>query len=268
LHEGVSQAEEGEAARVAVRDSLRAARVRLLRPTVRASSVAPAILLLCAPGCGAPAGGAAPLPQLPASAGASRMGAARRRWRRHLCWAERMPEADHPRSRRLGPRTHAGRQPSSTARSMQPQDRGEAAGIVEDLVRQGERRRTAVFLNVTEKPCFVCGRVLPLGEFTADRSKRLGVGTYCRECDARRGRERYARDRERILAKAAAKRGPQPTRHCLECGCELEGKERVCCGTSKCREARFRRLRPESYARREAAKVDRRRERRRSATKA
>jgi hypothetical protein len=135
-------------------------------------------------------------------------------------------------------------------------------------VRRGERRRTGVFLSVNEKRCFVCGRMLALGEFTADRSKRLGVGTYCRECDARRGRERYVRDRERILARAAAKRGPQPTRHCSECGEPLEGRARVCCGLSKCREARFRRLHPEAYAKREAAKVDRRRERRRSATKA
>lgn len=134
-------------------------------------------------------------------------------------------------------------------------------------MRRGERRRTAVSLNVTEKRCFECGRVLPLSEFTADRSKRLGVGTYCRGCDAERGRVRYARDRERILAKAAAKRRPQPVRFCSECGVELEGRHRVTCGSAKCRDARFRRLQPESYASREAAKVDRRRERRRSATK-
>ena len=52
------------------------------------------------------------------------------------------------------------------------------------------------------------------------------------------------------------------------CGVELQGRHRVTCGSSKCREARFRRLYPESYARREAAKVERRRARRRSATKA
>ena len=50
---------------------------------------------------------------------------------------------------------------------------------------------------------------------------------------------------------------------CAECGVELEGRQRVTCGTSKCREARFKRLHPESYARREAAKVERRRKRRR-----
>jgi hypothetical protein len=52
-------------------------------------------------------------------------------------------------------------------------------------------------------------------------------------------------------------------RHCSECGVELEGRHRVTCGSAKCREARFKRLHPESYAKREVAKVERRRERRR-----
>jgi hypothetical protein len=60
-------------------------------------------------------------------------------------------------------------------------------------------------------------------------------------------------------------RHPLVVRHCSECGAELEGRQRITCAKSKCREARFRRLHPESYARREAAKVERRRERRREA---
>jgi hypothetical protein len=39
----------------------------------------------------------------------------------------------------------------------------------------------------------------------------------------------------------------------------------VTCSKSSCREARFKRLRPESYAERERRKVERRRERRREA---
>lgn len=53
-------------------------------------------------------------------------------------------------------------------------------------------------------------------------------------------------------------------RYCSECGSELVGRQRVVC-SERCREARFKRLHPESYARREAAKVERRRERRRAA---
>jgi hypothetical protein len=67
------------------------------------------------------------------------------------------------------------------------------------------------------------------------------------------------------LARYYAKRGEVPARQCSECGVELEGRQRVSCGAAKCREDRFRRLHPESYARREAAKVARRRERRRDA---
>jgi hypothetical protein len=130
------------------------------------------------------------------------------------------------------------------------------------------RRRGPILLNQTEKRCFRCGGVKPLEEFTHDERTISGAGTYCRPCDAERSREYYQRNRERILARAAAKRGPRPVRHCSECGVELEGRHRVTCGSAKCREARFKRLQPESYARREAAKVDRRRERRRSATKA
>jgi hypothetical protein len=120
----------------------------------------------------------------------------------------------------------------------------------------------------SKKKCQRCGGWLAPEEFTVDRSKPAGLGSYCRPCDRQLSREYYRANRERILAKLAAKRGPQPVRNCSECKEQLEGRHRVTCGKSKCREARFRRLHPASYAAREAAKVDRRRERRRSATKA
>jgi CheY-like chemotaxis protein len=53
-------------------------------------------------------------------------------------------------------------------------------------------------------------------------------------------------------------------RFCSECGVELEGRRRVVC-SERCREARFKRLHPESYEEREWRKVERRRERRREA---
>jgi len=128
---------------------------------------------------------------------------------------------------------------------------------------RGLRRRAPIYLNLTEKRCFHCGGIKPLEEFTHDKRTFSGAGTYCRDCDRERSKAYYRANRERILERAAAKRGPQPVRHCAECGVELEGRQRVTCGTSKCREARFKRLHPESYARREAAKVERRRKRRR-----
>ena len=44
-----------------------------------------------------------------------------------------------------------------------------------------------------------------------------------------------------------------------------EGRQRVICGKSKCRDDRYRRLHPEAYAAKEARKVERRRLKRREA---
>ena len=95
---------------------------------------------------------------------------------------------------------------------------------------RGMRRSTARRLNLVDKRCAWCGEVKTLEEFTSDRSKLDGIGTYCRLCDRDRSRAYYAANREAVLAKAAEKRGPQPARFCLECGGELEGRQRVTCG--------------------------------------
>jgi hypothetical protein len=104
--------------------------------------------------------------------------------------------------------------------------------------------------------CARHGGWVKLELLAVDRKRPNGRKPICKRCDS-----------ERALARCYAKRGPQPVRHCSECGAELEGRRRLVC-SERCREARFKRLHPESYAKREAAKVDRRRERRRSATKA
>lgn len=113
--------------------------------------------------------------------------------------------------------------------------------------------------------CYSCDRLRRHDEFVVDRSRPQGRGSRCKECDRERVKEYYRENRERVLAKAAAKRGPAAPRHCSECGVELEGLQRVTCGERRCRDARFKRTNPEAYAAREAAKVVRRRERRREA---
>ena len=93
---------------------------------------------------------------------------------------------------------------------------------------------------------------------------------YAEDAESIRARSRayYAANRERVLAKAAAKRGkvrePNNTA-CLECGDPLEGRQRVICGKSTCRDARYRRMHLEAYAAKEARKVERRRLKRREA---
>jgi hypothetical protein len=114
--------------------------------------------------------------------------------------------------------------------------------------------------------CSRCGEVKQPHEFTRDKRKPTGHSSYCRDCDRVRTNEYYHRNRERILAKAAAKRGPRPQRFCSECGSELEGRQRVVCGSSRCREARLKRTNPEGHAKREARKVERRRQARRRAS--
>jgi hypothetical protein len=89
------------------------------------------------------------------------------------------------------------------------------------------------------------------------------------EVQRERSRRYYAENREAVLTRAKARREarrtePRPTA-CSECGRELVGQQRVTCGSSKCRDARFRRLHPEAYAERERRKVERRRLRRREA---
>lgn len=72
----------------------------------------------------------------------------------------------------------------------------------------------------------------------------------CKPCDAERVREYYAENREAVLDRQAKRRGdrrlPEPL-ECSECGVELEPPKRVVCST-RCREARFRRLNPDAYA--------------------
>ena len=91
---------------------------------------------------------------------------------------------------------------------------------------------------------------------------------YLQDAEAMRAKSRryYEANRERILEKAAAKRGQprEPERmSCSECDQPLTGRQRVTCGSAACRDARFRRLHPDAYEAREMAKVDRRREHRR-----
>ena len=115
------------------------------------------------------------------------------------------------------------------------------------------------------KLCPRCGVVRTFGEFVVDRSKPSGRGWSCRVCDRERSTAYYVANREAVLARAAARRArtrpPAPT-VCSECPNPLEGRQRLVC-SPRCQERRFRRTNPEGYAKREAAKVERRRERRR-----
>jgi hypothetical protein len=98
------------------------------------------------------------------------------------------------------------------------------------------------------------------------RLKFRDARRYAEDPEGQRAKARayYAENRERVLEKAAAKRGrerPVELKECSECGGPLEGKRRVVC-SRRCVDARYRRLHPEAYAERERRKVERRRQKR------
>ena len=127
-----------------------------------------------------------------------------------------------------------------------------------------ERRRFyGVFSDSDVVTCLRCGGRLRRDKLARDVSRMTGRKSICVPCDREKSRAYYAANRERVLARAAAKRGPAPSRFCSECGERLEGRARVTCGRSKCRDARLKRTNPDAYAAREAKKVVRRHERRR-----
>jgi hypothetical protein len=92
--------------------------------------------------------------------------------------------------------------------------------------------------------CIDCGADFPPNRGPGRPRRR------CRRCAPPRQTSYFPRPRVLIL--------------CSECGEPLHGRQRVICGKPSCRERRFKRLHPESYAAREAAKVERRREARRA----
>ncbi len=128
------------------------------------------------------------------------------------------------------------------------------------------RRHTRIDWIEGERFCAACGTRKKLEEFATDRSKASGHKSLCKACENRKSKRYYRQHREEILEKAAAKRGrPRPPERttCSECGAELEGRQRLTCGSAGCKDRRFKKLHPQSYAEREREKVIRRRERRR-----
>jgi hypothetical protein len=152
-----------------------------------------------------------------------------------------------------------------------PDVENDSAGVIDYEAVMAEARRI--------RRCAECSadldhRTVPRSAFCSPRCRYRfrDRRKYDENPAAQRARSRayYAANRERILEKAAEKRGrPRPPEqtHCTECGDELTGRQRVTCGKASCRERRFKRTNPEAYAERERQKVERRRARRRAARK-
>lgn len=83
------------------------------------------------------------------------------------------------------------------------------------------------------------------------------------EGERAKSRDYYWANRERVLEKAAARRGvsrPAERSACAECEGLLEGRQRVVC-SSRCRDRRYARLHPEAMAEKQRRKRARRRAR-------
>jgi hypothetical protein len=149
---------------------------------------------------------------------------------------------------------------------------GETAEVAGEEVDYVEILRNAL----RHRTCAVCGvdldyRTTPRSGFCSAKHfyKWRDARRYAEDPEAQRERARryYWANREKVLEKAASKRGrprPRELTHCTECGDPLTGRQRVTCGKASCRDRRFKRLRPEAYAERERQKVERRREKRRA----
>ncbi|WP_223773679.1 endonuclease VII domain-containing protein [Streptomyces sp. 135] len=73
--------------------------------------------------------------------------------------------------------------------------------------------------SVGGKQCAGCGRALSLESFAADRNRRDGLQTRCRQCVAEYGAQRYRR-RQEAKGKKVHERGGVPAGHkrCRVCG--------------------------------------------------
>jgi uncharacterized Zn finger protein (UPF0148 family) len=97
------------------------------------------------------------------------------------------------------------------------------------------------------------------------RYKHRDRARYQRDPERQRERSRryYLENRELVLGKAGEKRMPggAPGGVCSECGERLNGRRGKVVCSRRCKDARYRRLHPETYREKQRRKAARRRER-------
>jgi hypothetical protein len=79
--------------------------------------------------------------------------------------------------------------------------------------------------------CCRCGKERPLEEFARDASKASGRKGRCKSCDNARCRDYYARNRDKVIARVIARRGPPQLATCPTCGekfAKTNGRQRYC----------------------------------------
>jgi hypothetical protein len=80
--------------------------------------------------------------------------------------------------------------------------------------------------------CYRCGEERPLEEFAKDASKASGRKGLCKPCDNAKSADYYARNRDKVIARVIARRGPPKQAICPTCGETFtktgNGRQRYC----------------------------------------
>jgi hypothetical protein len=85
----------------------------------------------------------------------------------------------------------------------------------EGLKTLKERQSAVMHISLPETPkdglrsCADCGQERPQSAFGPDKTRRDGLNRRCRQCDALRSRDYYARNREKVLARVIARNKAQ-----------------------------------------------------------
>ena len=65
--------------------------------------------------------------------------------------------------------------------------------------------------EIKTKRCPKCGRVLPITEFSKNKSRKDGLNHYCKQCDIAKRKEYYQTHRDTVLKSVAEWRAKNPT---------------------------------------------------------
>ena len=66
-------------------------------------------------------------------------------------------------------------------------------------------------VEVKTKRCSKCGRILPITEFSKNKSRKDGLNHYCKQCDRAKRKEYYQTHRDTVLKSVAEWRAKNPT---------------------------------------------------------
>ena len=121
--------------------------------------------------------------------------------------------------------------------------------------------RGVAFSWVTRYPpkgrhCSRCNEFLSFSAFRPNLKLKSGWNSWCRACSG----ESTKRWRERNADKLRRPRVSPSKLECAECGASFEGrKDRLLCGSRRCKDRRYARLHPEALRAKRRRKDQRRR---------